>query len=180
MKKIYEFKKSLDVGELGENIIEKYLNNLKNVKRIESVKEMKKYQEDDIDFLVYLNGGKKVSIEVKCDSYKSGNLYYETKSCVEFNTLGCLEKTKADYIFYYFLNLNTLYIFKTEQFRSWVRKEIDKCNKNPKLSKIRKKEVLNRAFNKKDLYTSQGYTIPLLHIENELKDTKIYKKYYNI
>ena len=99
MKKIYEFKKSLDIGELGEDIIEKYLKSLNNVKKIESVKEIKKYQEEDIDFLVYLNEGKKVSIEVKCDSYKSGNLYYETKSCVEFNTIGCLEKTKADYIF---------------------------------------------------------------------------------
>lgn len=180
MKKIYEFKKSLDIGELGEDIIEKYLKSLNNVKKIESVKEIKKYQEEDIDFLVYLNEGKKVSIEVKCDSYKSGNLYYETKSCVEFNTIGCLEKTKADYIFYYFLNLNVLYIFKTEKFRAWVRKEIKQYNKNPKLSKIQKKEVFNKAFNKKDLYTSQGYTIPLAHIESELKDTNIYKKYYNI
>lgn len=180
MKKIYEFKKSLDVGELGENIVEKYLKNLDNVKKIESVKDIKRYQEDDIDFLVYLNGGEKVSIEVKCDSYKSGNLYYETKSCVEFNTIGCLEKTKADYIFYYFLNLNVLYIFKTKKFRSWVRKEIIQYNQNPNLSKIQKKEVFNRAFNKKDLYTSQGYTIPLVYIENKLRDTNIYKKYYNI
>ena len=133
MRKIYEFKKSLDIGELGENIVEKYLNSLNNVKKIESVKEIKKYQEEDIDFLVYLNEGKKVSIEVKCDSYKSGNLYYETKSCVEFDTIGCLEKTKADYIFYYFLNLNVLYIFKTKKFRSWVRKEIKQYSNTDRL-----------------------------------------------
>lgn len=180
MKKIYEFKESLNIGEQGENIVEEYLNKLENVKKIKSVKDIKEYQEEDIDFLVYLDKGKKVSIEVKCDSYKSGNLYYETKSCIEFNTLGCLEKTKADYIFYYFLNLNVLYIFKTKKFRSWVHKEINKYYKNPELSKIKKKEVFNKTFNKKDLYTSQGYTIPLVHIENELKDTNTYKKYYNI
>ena len=84
------------------------------------------------------------------------------------------------FIFYFFLNSIVLYIFKTEKFRTWVRKEIKQYNKNPKLSKIQKKEVLNKAFNKKDLYTSQGYTIPLAHIESELKDTNIYKKYYNI
>lgn len=180
MGKIYEFQKSLDIGELGEDIIEKYLNSLDNVIKIKSVKNIKKYQLADIDFLVYLKEGKEVSIEVKCDSYKSGNLYYETKSCVEFDTIGCLEKTKADYIFYYFLNLKVLYIFKTKKFRKWVQKEIKLHNKYPNLSKIEKKEVLNKAFNKKDLYTSQGYTIPLKYIENELKDTKIYKKYYNI
>lgn len=180
MKKIYEFNESLNVGELGEDIIEEYLNKLGNVKKIVSVKNIKKYQEKDIDFLVYLSNGKKVTIEVKSDSYKSGNLYYETKSCIEFNTLGCLEKTKADYIFYYFLNLNVLYIFKTNKFRSWVHKEIKAYDLNPKVSKIQKKEVYNKAYNKTDLYTSQGYTIPLNYIESELKDTKIYKKYYNI
>lgn len=180
MKKIYEFKKSLNVGEIGEDIVEKYLGSLSNVKRIQSVKNDKKYQQDDIDFIVYFDKGKKASIEVKCDSYKSGNLYYETKSCVEFNTLGCLEKTKADYIFYYFLNLNVLYIFKTNKFREWVRSEIKKYNLSPASSRIKHKEVYNKAYDKKSLYTSQGYTIPLNYIENELKDTKIYKKYYNI
>lgn len=184
MKRIYEFEKSLNVGELGENIIEKYLNGLKNVKEIKSVKNIKKYQKDDIDFLVRLNTGKEVSVEVKCDSYKSGNLYYEEKSCVELNTLGCLEKTKADYIFYYFLNLNVLYIFKTNKFRKWVRNEIKKYNTNPESSIIRKKEVFNRFFNKNsnknDIYTSLGYTIPLKYIESKLNNTNIYKKYYNV
>lgn len=180
MRKIYEFKKSLNVGEIGENIIEEYLNGLNNVKKVESVKDIKKYQQDDIDFIVHLSTGKKLSVEVKSDSYKSGNLYYETKSCVEFDTLGCFEKTKADYIFYYFLNLNVLYIFKTTKFRSWVRQEIKKHSTNPKASRIQKKEVYNKTQNNRDVYTSQGYTIPLRYIESELSDTKIYKKYYNI
>ena len=184
MKKVYEFKKSLNVGELGEDIVEKYLNSLNNVREVKSVKNIKKYQNDDIDFLVYLNNGKKLSIEVKCDSYKSGNLYYETKSCVELNTPGCLEKTKADYIFYYFLNLKTLYIFKTNKFREWVRSEIKKHNINPQSNIIRKKEVFNKFFNKKsnseDIFTSLGYTIPLNYIESRLNNTNIYKKYYNI
>lgn len=180
MKKIYEFNKSLNVGELGEDIVEKYLNSLDNVKKISCVKDIKKYQEDDIDFIVHLSNGKKTSIEVKADSYKSGNLYYETKSCVEYNTLGCLEKTKADYLFYYFINLNVLYIFKTKQFRKWVRKEIEMFNLKPSSSKLKKKSVLNKTFNDVDVYTSEGYTIPLKYIENELKDTNTYKKYYNI
>lgn len=180
MREIYEFNKSLSVGELGENIVEKYLNKLGNVKKVESVKDIRAYQKEDIDFIVHLANGKKVSVEVKSDSYKSGNLYYETKSCVEFNTLGCFEKTKADYIFYYFLNLKVLYIFKTKKFRSWVHKEIMEHNYNSQNSKIRKKEVFNRTRNNEDIYTSQGYTIPLRYIESELKDTRIYKKYYNI
>lgn len=179
-RRVYEFKKSLNVGELGEDIVENYLLKLPNVVRVESVKDIKKYQEDDIDFIVHFKNGKKSSIEVKCDSYKSGNLYYETKSCAEYNTVGCLEKTKADYIFYYFLNLKILYIFKTNEFRDWVRDEIKKHYINPEISRLTPKKVYNKSFNQTDTYTSLGYTIPLNYIEDRLYNTKVYKKYYNI
>lgn len=179
-KRVYEFKKSLNIGELGEDIVESYLLKLPSVSRVESVKNIKKYQEDDIDFIVHLKNGKKYSIEVKCDSYNSGNLYYETKSCAEYNTVGCLEKTKADYIFYYFLNLKILYIFKTNKFRNWVRDEIKKHSINPQNSKLTPKKVYNKSFNQIDTYTSLGYTIPLKYIEYTLCNAKVYKKYYNI
>lgn len=177
-KNIYDFRKSLDVGNEGESKIKSFILSLDHVESIESVQNIKQYQEDDIDFIVTFKNKQKCTIEVKTDTYKSGNLYYETKSCVERNTLGCLEKTKADYIFYYFSKYDRLYILKTNPFRNWVKNEISKFSKNPSTSLLNKKEVFNRITfgSQKGLYTSEGYTIPLNYIEKELLNTKVYKR----
>lgn len=178
-KNIYDFNKSLTVGNEGETKIKNFILSLDHVESIESVQNIKKYQEEDIDFIVTFKNKSKFTIEVKTDTYKSGNLYYETKSCVERNTLGCLEKTKADYIFYYFSKYDRLYILKTNPFRNWVKNEILKFSKNPSKSVLNKKEVFNRITfgSNKGLYTSEGYTIPLSYIEKELFNTKVYKRF---
>ena len=138
---VYEFNKSLIVGEIGEKVVENYLSQLDNVKEVKSVRDIRRYQLKDIDFIVYMKDGKEFSVEVKSDSYKSGNLYYETKSCIEFNTKGCFEKAEADYIFYYFFNMGKLYMLKTIPFRNWVRKEINNFFLNPKSSVLKEKKV---------------------------------------
>lgn len=179
-KKIYKFENSLNVGYEGEEKVKNFLLSLDNVESIESVQDIKKYQDDDIDFIVKFINKQFATIEVKTDTYKSGNLYYETKSCIEKNTLGCLEKTKADYIFYYFLKYDRLYILKTNLFREWVQEEIKNFNLNPSNSKLNKKEVLNKRYsydNDNSLYTSEGYTIPLSYLEEKLMNTKIYKRF---
>jgi hypothetical protein len=182
-RNIYEFKKSLVVGDEGEIKMKEFLSTLENIEDIKSVQGIKKYQEEDIDFLVkFKNSNNIASIEVKTDTYTSGNLYYETISCIETNTLGCLEKTKADFIFYYFNKFDRLYIFKTNLFREWANKEIDLFNKNPKQSKLSKKQVLNKRGwgENKGVYTSEGYTIPLKYLEEKLANTKIFKRYDSI
>lgn len=178
-KNIYEFKKSLNVGNEGEEKVKNFLLSLEHVKKVQSVQNIKKYQNDDIDFIVTFINNEESTVEVKTDTYKSGNLYYETKSCVEKNTLGCFEKTKADYIFYYFCKYDRLYILKTEPFRKWVKNEIFKFNNNPEKSVLSKKEVFNKiTFGSNDgIYTSEGYTIPLNYIETQLLNTKIYKRF---
>lgn len=179
-KKIYKFENSLNVGNEGEDKVKSFLLSLDNVEKVESVQEIKKYQEEDIDFIVHFKNNNKVTIEVKTDTYTSGNLYYETKSCIEKNTIGCLEKTKADYIFYYFNKYDRLYILKTNLFRKWVQNEIKKFTDNPNNSKLNKKQVFNRRYSKDNnnaLYTSEGYTIPLVYLEEALKNTKIYKRF---
>lgn len=181
-KNVYDFKKSLTVGNQGEEIIKNFLYSLNHVLDVKSVQDIKEYQEIDIDFLVTLKENKSYSIEVKTDTYTSGNLYYETISCIEKNTMGCFEKTKSDFIFYYFTNLDKLYILKTNLFRNWVRQEINHFNSNPEKSVLKQKEVFNKRYskNKNDIYTSQGYTIPLYYLEKKLNNKKIYKIFYDI
>lgn len=178
-KNIYEFNNSLIVGNEGEKKVKDFLLSLDHIEKVKSVQNIKKYQLEDIDFVITFKNKNICTIEVKTDTYKSGNLYYETKSCVEKNTIGCLEKTKADYIFYYFSKYDRLYILKTNPFRNWVKNEILKFSKNPSNSVLKKKEVFNKVtFNSNnELYTSEGYIIPLRYIEKELCDRKIYKRF---
>ena len=175
---LHDFEKSLNIGKQGESIILNFLLTLEDIKSIRQVQDIGFYQRKDIDFIVTFKNGKKYTVEIKTDTYKSPNLYYETISSVENNTLGCFEKTEADYLFYYFIELDILYIFKTKQFRKWAQKEILNHSQNPNKSKLNKKEVFNKAQNlNKNYFTSVGYTIPRYYMEQQLAETNIFKKY---
>ena len=121
--KEYNFTDSLYIGKQGESKIKNFLNN--NFDEIIDVSDMKRFQQLDIDY-VCKKGNQIITVEVKTDTYNSGNLFYEYYSCIEKETEGCLEKTKADYILYYFIYSNELYILKTNEFRKWFHKNIFK------------------------------------------------------
>ena len=94
---IHEFHKSLKVGEEGEEHILEYLRRSDTVTNIIDVRDSAPYQKMDVDFLVTLTDGKEYKVEVKTDTYLSGNIYYETLSSLEHDSIGCFEKTKADF-----------------------------------------------------------------------------------
>lgn len=170
-KKIHVMEESLKIGEQGEDIIYDYLKNLKNVKYIEDVRDDFGYRKADIDFIVKMNHIDEYSVEVKTDNYISPNIFFETYSCVETDSIGCMRKTKAEFIFYYFLKSKELYILKTKQFNKWFDDNIDK---------FQEKSFRNKRFNpdkenkKDEYYTSKGYVIPKTYLEANFKH---YKKY---
>ena len=109
------------IGNKGESIIFNYLlNHLSTINLIDVSKD-KWFQQFDIDFLQVTNNGIN-KIEVKTDRLadKTGNMIYELWSDKRTYTKGCFEKTEADYIFYYLINTNILYIFNTLELRDWV------------------------------------------------------------
>lgn len=110
-----------------------------------------------IDFI----NGKQATVEIKTDTYKTGNMFFETISNEEYQTKGCLMKTNADFLFYYFSNYQNgvLYIFKMKAFREFVLNN---------LSHFRMRRVTNTT------HTSIGYIVPLSYIENNFSG---YKKY---
>lgn len=162
--KIHEFKKSLQVGLKGEQDIIEFLKLNKNIKSIENVTLNEIYMKKDIDFIIFFKD-KKYTIEIKTDTYDSGNLYYETISCIETKTLGCFEKTEADYIFYYFIKTKELYILDTKQYRKWFTLNINS---------FKKKTIKNISKNNNKVIHSQGYVIKKTFLENTFK---YYKKY---
>ena len=115
------FHKDNIVGQNGEYIIYNYLSNHSSTINLIDVSKDKWFQQFDIDFIQVTNDEIN-KIEVKTDRIadKTGNMVYEIYSDKRFYTLGCFEKTEADYIFYYLINTNILYVFDTQELRKWV------------------------------------------------------------
>jgi hypothetical protein len=115
------FHKDNIVGQNGEYIIYNYLSNHSSTINLIDVSKDKWFQQFDIDF-IQVTKDEINKIEVKTDRIadRTGNMVYEIYSDKRFYTLGCFEKTEADYIFYYLINTNILYIFDTQELREWV------------------------------------------------------------
>lgn len=161
MAKVHNFKDSLVIGEIGEEKILNYLQRSESVKNIIDVRNVKMYQELDVDLLVGMQGGEELKIEIKTDTYRSGNIYYETVSAEETGSIGGFEKTTADYMFYYFINLQTLYILDMKQYRVWFKAHQEAFD-----TAGYQKKVKNARFNK-TTYTSVGYAFPVSLLEED-------------
>jgi len=111
-----------NVGRKGESIIYDYLWKHKSTLKIVDVSKDKWFQQFDIDFIQVTTDFGINKIEVKTDRMadKTGNMVYEVYSDRRNYAKGCFEKTESDYIFYYLINTNILYIFDTQKLREWV------------------------------------------------------------
>ena len=158
--KIHDFKESIKAGSAGEKIIEAYIKSLASTKDLKDVRKDKKYQKIDVDFLWTNILGEEYTVEVKTDSYTSKNIFYETISCVETNSIGCLDKTETDFIFYYYSNKNELYIIKMKEYKEWFDERIDGFNQ-----KGYKKTFKNKRFDN-SFYTTEGYAFPVKLLED--------------
>lgn len=118
-----KFQKDLKVGKAGEDVVLDFLKVNGSTKNVLDVREDKLFQELDIDFIQETLYSELRKIEVKTDTlaHKTGNLAYEHTSNKYYNTLGCFEKTKADYIFYYLSEIKSVYILKVSELRNYVR-----------------------------------------------------------
>lgn len=162
---VYDFKDSVKVGESGEEEIFDWLRNNPNVESVDDVRDMWEYRAKDVDAVVNFKDGSSGMSEIKTDTYTSGNFFFETMSSMETGSLGCLYKTQADYLMYYFVNFGELYIIKMSQFRKWF-------DKNKNRPEFKRKEVKNKRRNG-GTYTTEGYTFPKSFME---KDFKAFKK----
>ena len=114
------FKEDLERAKPYEKAVMKYANHLEGVKETIDVREDKKYQNKDIDFIVlYKDGGFK-RIEIKVDFFTTQNVFLEVVSNKKYNTQGCILKSKSEEIWYVFINLNKLYIINTKKLKNWL------------------------------------------------------------
>ncbi|MEG1502271.1 MAG: hypothetical protein RR370_02670 [Synergistaceae bacterium] len=153
----------MKVGQLGEDIIYQYLCKMPTVKEIKDVRNDKEYQKKDIDYILVMNTGQERTVEIKTDSYISDNIFFETMSAKETNSIGCMYKTEAEWLLYYFLRTKELYILKMPDYRNWVDENI---------SRFQKRKIGNWRRGQGKTYTSEGRLIPKQILESEFKNLK--------
>lgn len=117
--RIYNMQDCVDFGKIGEKEIFDFLMARPKVQGIVDVRRAPALRTCDVDFLLINADDKTFRVEVKTDSYKSGNLFIEENSCVEKNTAGCVMKTSADYLAYYFVNERVVYFIQMNGFLPW-------------------------------------------------------------
>lgn len=156
---IHNFKKSINIGNYGEQIIKSYFETNSNIVNVTDVSKDKKYQDKDIDFIVELKNGENISIELKTDTYDTGNIFYEAISNKEHNVLGCMIKSKAKCLFYYFIKTKELYVIDFKAYKKWVNEN------NERFAKKRIKNINKRG---NDITHSIGLLIPKKIFEKEM------------
>ena len=116
--KSYSMNEACKTADLGTEKIVSFLEGIKITKNVINVEGQREYQLKDIDLIWETDSGIK-TIEIKVDNYfNTGNYFFETKSNVEKNTPGCFMYTEADYLFYYFLNVE-LHVMWVKPARRW-------------------------------------------------------------
>lgn len=166
----HDFNESLHKGDKGERILLRYLNSRPSIEQVEDVTGNPEYQDKDIDFLIHFTNGTTQSLEIKADFYRSPNIFYETLSAVETNSPGCLEKTEAERLAYYFVEYNILYIFDMAKLREWVHLNWELFE-----SRGYTKTLKNYRYDG-NKYTSKGFAIPRTIIEDSLADWMVKTK----
>lgn len=165
------FTGSLKRGELGEEIFLSSFAGMKAVKKVYDVRGSAKHQDMDIDFIIdfwhksKLAGSTGIAVELKTDFTLYQNLYYEKYSCYEMRTAGCMEKTKSDFLVYYYIRKKLYYILQTNSFRAWVHEHSDDFIKNFKPERGRN-----------GMYHKAGLLIPTSSIEAAFESKKIIGK----
>ena len=158
---IYSFDESLKVGELGEDKILRFLQEQDGVVDVLDLRNSKTAQRKDIDFLVKTNDFR-FTVELKTDTYRSGNFFFETVSAIETRSLGWTLKSRANLLAYYFIKTDTLYLLQMSDIRAIVKDDT---------FQVYKKTVKNRFSN--GIYTSEGLAVPIRCILERVQ----YRKY---
>lgn len=115
------FSESLKEGESGEHVVWNLLQKLPKVRSIVDVRQDKAFQSQDVDFLIEDIDRQFTPIEVKTDyqAHETGNIVYELSTS---GNIGCFEKTKAKFIYYYVPVTKTVYAISVKALRYYIKR----------------------------------------------------------
>lgn len=155
-EKSYSMKETMKIGDEGMSIVRHFLETHPSHINFFNVEKDKAYQNVDIDFLwTYWNNGQPIqsTCELKTDTYKTQNFFFETHSNLTKGTPGCFMYTEAKFLFYYFINKGDLYIMHTDTVRNWFLENISRFQE----------KFLNTKSDEDDetYYRSAGRLVPI-------------------
>lgn len=156
----YDFDGRYDVSKIAIDKVNDYLSSLNETIDIINVEDDKSFQKLDID-LVQVTKKDVINIEVKSDTYDSGNFFFETISNATKETEGCFMYTRADYLYYYFTKSSTVYILPMPNTREWFIR-----NK----SRFKEKKLATKERGKV-LYYSYGFPVSIKTVLEEVGGT---------
>lgn len=118
-KKFYQ---DMKLGKKGEDVVVRYLYSLPDTDFVMDARYLRGYQAHDVDFVLFTKKKKVIPIEVKTDTmaHLTGNIAYEVFSHKDWGTEGCLEKTKAKFVFYYLVHSDELIYINVKRLREYV------------------------------------------------------------
>ena len=151
------------VGDEGEKLIIDWLSGRKNIKNVEDVSNIKKYQNMGFDVKLTYDDGRMTTAEIKNDlaAGRTDNLAFEIISQEAAKKIGWVLSTEAEWLLHYCNTTDTLYKAPMNEIRPWflenkhLTKDFEKCPfdkpaKNPTylswIHPIPKKEIETLPF----------------------------------
>lgn len=119
------FTKQLRKGKIGEEVIEELMK--KRGHKVISVANDERFFQDDIDFII---DDYKCELKTDYKISKTGNLFLEAEMYYFSDgrrEKGYFYKTKADYLFYFDINNQTLLIYKMSDLKKYVHDSKNYC-----------------------------------------------------
>jgi len=120
----------MEVAKIGANVVLGYLRSLPETIEAIDVRSCEEYQAIDIDILWkrrHNQAIETVTISVKTDTYHwTGNIILETWSVKEQNKVGWMYYSKADFLYYYYAQLDLLYIIPFAALKPWFDANIQR------------------------------------------------------
>ena len=119
MARAYTMRQTGAVAAHAARDITRWLKAKPETRQVRNVEADPDYQRRDIDLIWKTKNGT-TTIEVKGDRYdQTGNFFLETISNREAGTPGCFLYTEADFIYYYFVGPQRLFILPLPATRDW-------------------------------------------------------------
>lgn len=164
----YTMMEQVKIADKATEDICTFLSVIPTVVGIINVEDSEYYREKDIDLVVVSNKGdvtKPILVEIKGDTYHhTGNYFFETFSNAEKGTEGCFLYTEADFLFYYYVEVQELHILPMKATRKWFIENV-----NLFTTKETKTQVGNHD------YTTVGELVPRYKLLEEVEGVQIHK-----
>jgi hypothetical protein len=139
---------------------------------VHNVEDDSAYQEHDVDLLwAFIDSEDQlriIPVEVKGDKYhKTGNFFFETVSNEGKGTTGCFLYTRAEWLFYYFVDSGALYCLPMHGVRPWFEQNMDR---------FKERRTSTPVANGTRRYITVGRLVPIQTVLEEVPGILRYQK----